>query len=132
MFATLLAAPCLARFLGTAMGFGLAQQPSVIMTIFFAVGMGMALPYFLLAAFPQVIHWLPKPGAWMLRVKHVLGFLLAGTALWLGWVFVHQIRPNPPASVSFGPIQWVPFQKDKLQTLMSSGNPMFVDVTAEC
>ena len=69
VFATLLATPCSAPFLGTAMGFALSQPAGTTLAIFAAAGTGMAFPYLLLAVFPASLRWLPKPGAWMLRVK---------------------------------------------------------------
>src|SRR5258706_7650799 len=93
VFATLLATPCSAPFLGTAMGFALSQSPAIILAIFTAVGGGMALPYFILAAFPHSLHWLPKPGPWMIHLKTILGFFLAATVVWLGFVLSSQIQP---------------------------------------
>ncbi len=91
LFATLLATPCSAPFLGTAMGFALSQPGLIILSIFSAVGFGMAFPYLVLAVFPGSMRWLPKPGAWMLRVRGVLGFFLAATVIWLGYVLSSQI-----------------------------------------
>jgi suppressor for copper-sensitivity B len=91
LFATLMATPCSAPFLGTAVGFALAQPPLTIMAIFTAVGLGMAAPYLLLAAWPDAARLLPKPGAWMLRLKETMGFFLAGAAIWLFYVLAGQI-----------------------------------------
>jgi suppressor for copper-sensitivity B len=90
-FATLLATPCSAPFLGTAVGFALAGGPQEIFTIFAALGCGMSLPYLSVALFPRIATMLPKPGAWMLHLRHFLGFALALTALWLVWVLAAQI-----------------------------------------
>ncbi|MFY9288951.1 MAG: protein-disulfide reductase DsbD domain-containing protein [Alphaproteobacteria bacterium] len=90
-FATLLATPCTAPFLGTAVGFALASGPLDIVIIFSALGFGMILPYLAIALFPGIATKLPKPGAWMVRLRHVLGFALACTALWLIWVLAAQI-----------------------------------------
>jgi len=79
LLATLLATPCSAPFLGTAMGFALAQRTSLILIVFLASGVGMAMPYLVLAAFPQTLHYLPRPGVWMVNMRVVLGFLLAAT-----------------------------------------------------
>ena len=82
-FATLLATPCSAPFLGTAVGFALGRGPAEIAAVFAALGLGMALPYLAVAAFPRCVALLPKPGPWMLWVKRVLALALLGTALWL-------------------------------------------------
>ena len=82
-FATVLATPCSAPFLGTAVGFALAGRTIDIFLIFTALGFGMALPFLLIAAAPGLAAMMPKPGNWMNRMKQVLGGLLALTALWL-------------------------------------------------
>lgn len=82
-FATLLATPCSAPFLGTAVGFALGTGPMEILAIFFALGLGLALPYLLIAVFPGLTFLLPKPGRWMLYLKAVLTLALVGTAVWL-------------------------------------------------
>lgn len=91
VFATLLATPCTAPFLGTAIGFALAAGPLEIAVIFAALGVGMAAPYLALAAAPGFARVLPRPGPWMLTVKKVLGIALTGTAAWLVWVLSAQI-----------------------------------------
>jgi len=83
VFATLLATPCSAPFLGTAIGFALAGQTRDIFTVFAFLGLGLAAPYLLIAAMPRLVTIMPKPGAWMIRLKFVLGLALAATALWL-------------------------------------------------
>jgi suppressor for copper-sensitivity B len=86
VFATLLATPCSAPFVGTAVGFALARGPSEIFAIFLCLGLGMALPYWMAALFPGCVRWLPRPGPWMLVVRKFLGILLLGTAFWLIYV----------------------------------------------
>jgi len=83
VFATLLATPCSAPFVGTAVAFALAHGPSEIFAIFLALGLGFAAPYLLVAAVPALAQLLPRPGRWMIVLRRVLGLLLAGTALWL-------------------------------------------------
>jgi suppressor for copper-sensitivity B len=83
MFATLLTTPCSAPFVGTAVGFALAQGPAEIAVVFAALGIGMAAPYFAVAAVPRLVRLLPRPGRWMNGLRVVLGFALAGTAVWL-------------------------------------------------
>jgi len=98
--ATLLATPCSAPFLGTAVGFALSRGWSEIVLIFLALGVGMALPYLLVAARPQLATRLPRPGRWMLRMKAVLGVALAGTAVWLLTVLAAQVAPLAAAMVA--------------------------------
>jgi thiol:disulfide interchange protein len=85
-FATILATPCTAPFLGTASAFAFTQPAWATFLIFFSIGIGMALPYLLLAIQPKWLRYLPKPGEWMVHLKQVLGFLLLATLLWLSWI----------------------------------------------
>jgi thiol:disulfide interchange protein len=85
-FATILATPCTAPFLGTASAFAFTQPAWATFLIFFSIGIGMALPYLLLAIQPKWLRYLPKPGDWMVRLKQLLGFLLLATLLWLSWI----------------------------------------------
>ena len=91
LFVTLMATPCSAPFLGTAVSFGLSQSAGTILAIFTAVGIGMATPYLVLAAAPGAAKLLPKPGPWMEHLKIFMGFLLAGAAVWLLYVLSAQI-----------------------------------------
>ena len=86
VFATLLATPCTAPFLGTAVGFALTKSVGEMLCVFAALGIGLALPHLLITIQPKFATWLPKPGAWMIRLKFFLGLLLAGTGVWLGTV----------------------------------------------
>lgn len=99
-FATLLATPCSAPFVGTALGFALSRGPVEIGAIFAALGIGMALPYLLIAAVPGLARLLPRPGRWMVWVKAVLGLALFGTAAWLLSVLAVQVPPEAAALVA--------------------------------
>ncbi|HEY6111512.1 MAG TPA: protein-disulfide reductase DsbD domain-containing protein [Chthoniobacterales bacterium] len=90
VFATVLATPCSAPFLGTALGFAFAQSAPVILLMFVAIAAGMGAPYLLLSAQPAWLRFLPKPGPWMLRVKEAMGFLLLATLLFLLYVLGAQ------------------------------------------
>lgn len=92
-FATLLATPCSAPFLGTALGFALARGSAEILAIFLAMGLGLALPYLLVAALPGLVQMLPRPGRWMGKLRVVLGFALLATAVWLLTVIAAQVEP---------------------------------------
>ena len=85
-FAAILATPCSAPFLGTAVAFALAGRTIDIAVIFTALGVGLSFPYLIVAAFPQLVRRLPRPGRWMIVLKIVLGIALAATAAWLFWV----------------------------------------------
>lgn len=98
-FATLLATPCSAPFVGTAVGFALVRESSVILAVFAALGFGFCAPYLVLAAFPRLIAWMPKPGRWMLWLRAALGLMLAGTALWLLSILAAQVTPAVMAGV---------------------------------
>jgi suppressor for copper-sensitivity B len=89
--ATLLATPCTAPFLTTAVGFALAGGTAQIFVIFLALGFGLAAPYLLVAAIPSLATKLPRPGRWMLVLKRLLGLAMAGTALWLLYALAGQI-----------------------------------------
>ena len=83
VFATLLATPCTAPFLGTALGFAFSQSSFVILAMFAAVAAGMGFPYLVLTARPGWMKFLPRPGAWMERLKQFMGFPLMATLVWI-------------------------------------------------
>ncbi|MEX6282822.1 protein-disulfide reductase DsbD family protein [Providencia hangzhouensis] len=83
VFATLLATPCSAPFLGTAVAFALAAPMEELWLIFTALGIGMSLPWLLIAAFPAIARLLPKPGMWMLKLRAILGVMMLVSSLWL-------------------------------------------------
>src|ERR1041384_4559393 len=86
VFATVLATPCTAPFLGTALGFAYTQSAAVILVMFIAVAAGMSAPYLLLSGQPAWLRFLPRPGPWMVHVKQFMGFLLLATLLFLLYV----------------------------------------------
>jgi len=90
VLAVVVASPCTAPFMGAALGFALAGPAATMLAIFVALGVGMALPYVLLAWFPGWRRRLPRPGPWLERFKQVLAFPLYGTVIWLAWVLGAQ------------------------------------------
>jgi thiol:disulfide interchange protein DsbD len=90
VFATVLATPCTAPFLGTALGFAFTQSAVIILSMFAAIAAGMSAPYLLLCAQPAWLRFLPKPGPWMEHVKQFMGFLLLATLLFLLYVLGAQ------------------------------------------
>jgi thiol:disulfide interchange protein DsbD len=87
VLATAVATPCTGPFLGTAMGFAATLPAIESLYIFASVALGMSLPYILLALFPQLLRFLPKPGPWMNYLKQGMGFIMLASVLWLLWVF---------------------------------------------
>jgi len=86
LLAVVLATPCSAPFLGTAVGFAFASPTGVILSIFAAIGLGLAFPFVAISMLPGLARVLPRPGAWMLRLRASLGFALVGTNVWLLWI----------------------------------------------
>ena len=83
MFATLLATPCSAPFLGTAVAFALGAPLHALWLIFLMLGVGMSLPWLFVALVPKTAMLLPKPGRWMNTLKVVLGLMMLASSLWL-------------------------------------------------
>jgi thiol:disulfide interchange protein len=83
IFTTVLATPCSGPFLGSLLGYTISQPPLVTYMVFASIGLGMALPYILIGFFPSLVAWLPKPGQWMETFKHLLGFVLLATVVFL-------------------------------------------------
>lgn len=90
ILATVLATPCTAPFMGTALGVAITLPASTALLIFATLGIGMATPYVLLSSFPALMKYMPKPGGWMETFKQALAFPLFATAIWLIWVFGQQ------------------------------------------
>jgi thiol:disulfide interchange protein/DsbC/DsbD-like thiol-disulfide interchange protein len=90
VFATVLATPCTAPFLGTALGFAFTQSAVIILAMFVAIAAGMSAPYLLLSIQPAWLRFVPRPGPWMLHVKQFMGFLLLATLLFLLYVLGAQ------------------------------------------
>ena len=90
-FATILATPCTAPFLGTSIGFALSRGASEIYAVFTALGVGMAAPFILVAIFPMLATKLPRPGPWMDWLKKFLSLALVATAVWLLSVMGFQV-----------------------------------------
>jgi thiol:disulfide interchange protein DsbD len=88
--AVVVASPCTAPFMGTALGFALTQPALIGLAVFAALGAGMAAPMVLLGHSTLARRLLPKPGAWMQRLQQLLAFPLYATALWLFWVAGRQ------------------------------------------
>jgi thiol:disulfide interchange protein len=97
VLAVVVASPCTAPFMGTALGYALTQPISVTLIVFAALGAGMALPMIILSHSNAAVRALPKPGPWMDTAKNVLAFPLYLTSVWLLWVAGNQAGVNTMA-----------------------------------
>ena len=91
VLAVAVASPCTAPFMGASLGLALALPAGQALAVFAALGLGMALPYLAASALPGVARWMPRPGAWMLRLRQLLAFPMWATVVWLVWVLGQQV-----------------------------------------
>jgi len=188
VLATVVATPCTAPFMGASIGFALVQPFVVGLAVFLALGLGLALPFLVLAFVPGLQRLLPRPGRWMETLKQFLAFPLYATVAWLIWVLSFQVGPagllaalsalvliafgawalglsqgkgnvssrvlqgmavasvagvvalvsviglNRPAEIdtqtASSKVGFEAFSQQKLDTLLASGQPVFVNMTA--
>lgn len=90
VFIVLLATPCTAPFLGTAIAFCLTQPAKYIFIVYLSVAIGLSTPYLILAVFPRTLKLLPRPGKWMEKFKFIAALPFAGTSLWMLNVLINQ------------------------------------------
>jgi thiol:disulfide interchange protein len=131
VLAVVAASPCTAPFMGAALGFALTQSAATSLAIFAALGIGMALPYALLAWFPGWLKKLPRPGAWMNTLKKWLSLPMFATVAWLGWVLWLQLAPASDApAAQVAAEKWQPWSDEAIASSVAQGKPVFVDFTA--
>jgi len=102
VLASVVASPCTAPFMGTALGFALGQPAVIALLVFATLGLGMALPFLLLSYWPGLGERLPKPGPWMETLKQALAFPLYLAAIWLIWVLGRQSGSDAMAIILTG------------------------------
>ena len=102
VLATVVATPCTAPFMGTAIGFALTQSAIESLIVFASLGLGLALPFLALTLLPRALRLLPRPGAWMDLLKQVLAFPIYLTVAWLIWVLAQQVGPRGLMLALFG------------------------------
>ena len=102
VLATVVASPCTAPFMGTALGYAITQPTYIALLVFAALGVGMALPVLILSGSPKLLNKIPKPGPWMESLKQLLAFPLYATAVWLSWVVGRQAGVNGMALLLMG------------------------------
>ncbi|MEW6497242.1 MAG: thioredoxin family protein [Cyanobacteriota bacterium] len=90
VLATVMATPCTAPFMATAVSVALTQSAPIAIAIFLTLGFGLALPYLFISFTPALRRYLPKPGAWMETFQQLLAFPIYGAVAWLLWVLTLQ------------------------------------------
>ena len=96
----LVASPCTAPFMGAAVAWALMSRNEImIIAVFLFLGLGLALPWLLIALFPSLCKKLPKPGEWMNHFKHALAFPIYATVIWLLWILMSSQNQNVIAIV---------------------------------
>jgi thiol:disulfide interchange protein DsbD len=98
---TILATPCIGPFWGSALAWSVAQTPARAYAVFASAGLGMASPYLLLGAVPELLRFVPRPGAWMETFKQIMGFVLLGTVVYL-LTFFRWADVVPTVGLLFG------------------------------
>ena len=102
VLATIVATPCTAPFMAGALGYALTQPPLIGLSVFVALGFGLALPYLILSFSPALAKSLPKPGPWMVTFKEFLAFPMFATVAWLLWVLSYQVAETILLSAMIG------------------------------
>ena len=102
VLAAVVASPCTAPFMGTALGYALTQPTLISLSVFGALGFGMAIPFLLICYIPALSKYLPQPGPWMETLKQCLAFPLYLAAIWLIWVLGRQAGSDAIAAICTG------------------------------
>lgn len=135
MFLTLLATPCTAPLVGTAIGFALSGGFVDIFSILLFMGLGLSLPLIILLFFPNIIKFIPKPGNWLIVFKKLMALSLLVTSLWLTGILLSLLNiKNPISKVdkNFSETSWNIEQNFVFPSqLAQEGNTVFVDITAD-
>ncbi|MDO6408789.1 protein-disulfide reductase DsbD family protein [Pantoea phytobeneficialis] len=102
--AIIVATPCAAPFMASAIGYALVQPPAIALVIFFALALGFAAPFTLVSLFPALAKFLPRPGAWMDILKRGLAFPMFGAYAWLVWILAQQAGSGALATLLAGSV----------------------------
>lgn len=129
-FATLLATPCSAPFLGTAVAVALTASLPVLWGLFFALGVGMSLPWLLVALRPGLALRLPRPGRWMNGLRCLLGMMMLGSALWLAMLLLPHLGFTSQSAAKES-VHWRPLSEQAITDALAQHKRVFIDVTAD-
>ena len=130
MLATILATPCSAPFVGTASVFALSGSNTILISVLFVMGVGLALPWLIFAAMPSLTSFLPRAGRWNVRIKQISAILLIGTLIWILWVFANLVGWRTSAQTP-SLNNYEPWSMAAMETAIATNRPVFVDVTAD-
>jgi len=126
---TVLATPCTAPFMATAVAWAVSQSTTRTLIVFATLGVGMASPYLVVGVFPELLRFLPKPGRWMETLKQLSGFILLGTVVFiLSFIEPAAVVPTVLLLVGIGMACWLVARtpltaevRDRLQTWAMAG-----------
>ncbi|MDC0651635.1 protein-disulfide reductase DsbD family protein [Alphaproteobacteria bacterium] len=127
MFSTILATPCTAPFVGSAVSIALTQNYLMTFLIFFIMAIGKSSPYIIFIFYPRIINFLPKPGKWLNKIKYFFAFLLFITLLWALNILLNNSNTNNKNYNS----SWEEFNSTKLEEYINNNKILLVDVTAK-
>ena len=133
VLSTLLATPCTAPLVGTAISFALSQNYFLSIIIFLLMGFGKSLPYLVFIIKPNLLWYLPKPGVWIKYIKFIIGGLLVISLLWLSSLLVkhYPIFKYNNHNANQSSDNWERFERDKLINYINNNKKVFIDITAE-
>ena len=129
---TIMATPCSAPFVGTAITFAFSESYLIMLIIFFTMSIGLSSPWILVAAYPKFVKYLPSTGKWMIKLKYFLGVLLLLTSVWTFSMFFKSFNNKNVSEKYFSKndptLLW---EKGLAQKLASEGNLVLIDITAD-
>ena len=129
---TLLATPCSAPFVGTAITYAFSENYLNMIIIFLFMSLGLAFPWISIAIFPASLSYLPSPGRWMVQFKYLLGTGLILTAIWIFSIFLTSINYNFLVSRPIIDNEFIiSWQKGYAEELAKKGEIVLVDITAD-
>ncbi len=136
LLSVVVAAPCSAPFMGASLGLAVTLPWQQALAVFAMLGLGLAAPYALATHFPALVRFMPRPGAWMNRLRHLLAIPMAATVVWLLWVLAQQVTAPDPAKPSAvaradSPAGvWLAWSPEVVEQAQAQGRTVFVDFTA--
>jgi suppressor for copper-sensitivity B len=133
ILSTLLATPCTAPLVGTAISFALSQSYFLSIIIFLLMGIGKSMPYVIFIIKPSILWHLPRPGAWTKYIKAFIGLLLIFSLIWLSSLLIKHYSNFNGSNYLLNNkgSNWEEFNKDKLFNYTNNNTKVFIDVTAE-